>query len=265
LRGAVSVDVHGVAVTVNAGYAYPAFSRRWRSYNQPLVDAVEHAAGRVEGGVTVVDVGAAIGDTVLLLIERCGRAVSRFHCVEGDDEFFGYLAANLGRRDDVVLHHALVSDHVGAVRSLVRTHPGTASAQGDGSVQATTLDQLLLDEAVDVVKVDTDGFDGRVLGGATVLLERYRPVVLFEWHPKLVAATGNDSRQPFDVLHSAGYRTFHWYTKFGDLAWTEGPPSEHTIGARAAECLEDRGPAPDWHYDILAFPDAGCASGAVAR
>src|SRR5262249_32276401 len=71
-RGTTTVRLHGVDVAVNVGHPYPAFARRWPTYNAPLVELV-HQTARARGrAVTLVDVGASIGDTVLLVRERCG-------------------------------------------------------------------------------------------------------------------------------------------------------------------------------------------------
>lgn len=96
LSGTVRMPIHGRRVVVNAGYSYPAFVRRWPTYNDPLVELV-HQAYRAKGApVQLVDVGAAVGDTVLLVLERCPGAVKRFDCVEGDSEFFGFLSTKPG-------------------------------------------------------------------------------------------------------------------------------------------------------------------------
>jgi len=252
--GPVPTRIHGRRVTVNAGYPYPMLLRRWPTYNDPLVETVCRAREAAGRAVTLVDVGAAVGDTALLILDRAGDAVEAIHCVEGDEEFFGLLAANVGDLPAVQLHRALVSDVRGAERALQRTHRGTASAVGDGAAASTTLDELLAAAPhVDVLKTDTDGFDGKVIAGAAGLLERHRPAVIFEWHPRLYVATGNDWKRPFDVLASHGYDRFVWFTKFGDFSHVMLRPDAGEISVLASVCLDDAGPTRDWHYDVIAL------------
>ncbi len=254
LSGPVPTTLHGRRVVVNAGYSYPAFSRRWPTYNDPLVELV-HLASVAQGRpITAVDVGAAVGDTVLLVRERCPGEVGTFHCVEGDPEFFGYLETNLGHLPGVQLHRAMLSDTEGTEADLVRTHLGTASAQGATTRSATTLDLVLQGTAtVDVLKVDTDGFDGKVLAGARSILSRHRPALIFEWHPLLCEATGQDWRQPFEVLADHGYRWFAWFTKEGEWSHLHERYHPAEVAATADLCLTRRGPRPDWHYDVVAL------------
>lgn len=258
LSGPVRTTIHGHEVTVNAGYSYPAFSRRWPTYNQPLVEVVHQAHLAKGAPVTVIDVGAAVGDTVLLILERCPGAVRAVHCVEGDDEFYGYLTANLADVPQARLHRAMLSDGDVEAAALVRTHLGTASAQGSGRVAAVTLDSVMADAGwpeVDVLKVDTDGYDGKVLGGAGRLLGERRPAVIFEWHPLLYDATGQDRRRPFQILAAAGYRWFVWFDKYGVFSHVDDGYRQAQVDVLAELCVSGRGPGPDWHYDVVALPE----------
>lgn len=258
LSGPVRTSMHGHDVIVNAGYSYPAFARRWPSYNDPLVELVHQVHDTKGAAVTLVDVGAAVGDTVLLVLERCPGALGEVHCVEGDDEFFGYLAHNLAGIPGVRLHKALLSDVPGEEAGLVRTHKGTASAQGARPAEATTLDLVLEatgTPAVDILKVDTDGFDGKVLAGAGRLLGGSRPAVIFEWHPILYDATGQDRHRPFEVLASAGYRWMVWFDKYGIFSHVDDGYRPGPVDVLAELCVSGRAPGPDWHYDVVALPE----------
>ena len=108
--GTTSMRIHGTRAVVNVGHPYPAFVRRWPSYNAPLVELVHQVALDARRPVTLVDVGASIGDTVLLVRERCGRELGEAWCVEGDDVFGAMLEANLGADPEVHIVHAMASD-----------------------------------------------------------------------------------------------------------------------------------------------------------
>ena len=70
-RDEVSTTLHGRRVTINFANPYPRTVRRYTNYNAPQVEIVALAAEAAGAPVTVVDVGAAVGDTALLLLERC--------------------------------------------------------------------------------------------------------------------------------------------------------------------------------------------------
>jgi FkbM family methyltransferase len=258
LSGPVVTTIHGRKVAVNAGYSYPAFSRRWPTYNDPLVELVHQAYTAKGSPVTLVDVGAAVGDTALLVLDRCPGAVGAIHCVEGDAEFFGYLGRNLAGVPGVRLHQAMLSDADGEEAGLIRVHKGTASAQGTTRAAATTLDSVLEaagDPVVDVLKIDTDGFDGKVLAGASRLLARRHAAVIFEWAPRVYDATGQSRHRPFEVLADAGYRWLVWYDKYGVFSHVDDGYRAGPVDVLAELCVSGRGPGPDWHYDVVALPE----------
>jgi len=265
MTGSSRIRIHRERVTVNTGYAYPAFSRRWPFYNAPLVELVWQTHATAGRKVTLVDVGAAVGDTALLVMAQCPDAVDRFVCIEPDPEFYGYLTQNLGSRRGVVLVDQMLSDTENGAPDLVRIHSGTASAQGDSVQPTTTLDQVLLDEpSVDIIKIDTDGFDGRVLAGSKNTLARHAPSVIFEWHPILIDQTGQDPMLPFRVLEAAGYDQFVWFTKEGKFSHVMSGFDELAVSELAILCRSGQGPEPDWHFDVVALPSGRRAPSADA-
>lgn len=255
-RAPVTTSIHGCRAVVNFGHTYPFYTRWFPGFNRPVVELVHQAHRALGRPVTLVDVGANIGDTILLVEQRCPGALGAFACVEGDPEFFAYLRSNLGYRPGGHFFQALLSDRAETVGALVRTDAGTGSAHGQERVAALTLDALLCPlpfAPVDLLKIDVDGYDGKVLLGARGLLQEHRPAVLFEWHPLHCRRVGARWEEHFEALAACGYTTLVWFDKYG--AWSHfSTPDDRAAIARAAElCLESR-VYQDWHYDIIALP-----------
>lgn len=104
----------------------------------------------------------------------------------------------------------------------------------------------------DVLKIDVDGFDGKVLSGARGILMQHVPNVIFEWHPILYRRTGNDYLKPFQVLVDCGYRTFVWFTKFGEFSHFTCGRDLEALEMTAQLCLREKH-VDDWHYDVVAL------------
>ena len=235
-------------MTINFANPYPRTVRRYTNYNAPQVEIVALAAEAAGAPVTVVDVGAAVGDTALLLLERCGPMIDSLQCVEGEPVFAATLRTNL-TDPKVDIHEVVLAEQPGPVPGLVRSqHEGTASAHGQCVVEATTLDNLFSDLTPQVVKIDTDGFDGRILAGGTALLDRACPAVLFEWHPNLCRAVGADPLLAFEVLGGAGYNRWVFFTKFGQFSHFGNDHLEEL----AQLCMTST-TLSDWHYDVAAL------------
>lgn len=250
----VTARVHGRDVYLNFGHPYPLIERSTPLYNAPLVELVGATYAETSRPVCVVDVGAGIGDTALLLQERCAEKLGQIQAVEGEIKFFELLQRNVSDLPGVRLHNVFLSDTVGHERSLVRSqHAGTASAQGDDTNSTTTLDDLLRSTScVDVLKIDTDGFDGKVLAGSRRLLERHRPSVIFEWHPIACKATGTDHLLPFRVLAQSSYDDYVFFTKFGGFSHFMDGVDEASLDRLAEFCLRSTA-MDDWHYDVIAL------------
>lgn len=254
--GPVTTKIHRRKVVLDFGHVYPIYSRLYPTYNNPLIQLVYECFSANKSAITLVDVGANIGDTILLLDDKCPHMVGKFYCIEGDPEFFAYLQQNLAYRKDGELFLAVLSSSNSAENELVRTRAGTGSAQGKGQTPACTLDSIFFNsdaKQIDVLKIDVDGLDGKVLLGATRVLHRYQPAVIFEWHPLLCQQTGNSWTEHFEILEKAGYSRFIWFDKFGKFSHFTEDYDKRSIRLLAELCQNSQ-IYVDWHYDVVALP-----------
>jgi FkbM family methyltransferase len=144
--------------------------------------------GLLRPGMRVVDAGANIG-YYLLMIEQIVGLSGKVWCFEPDAGNLVELRRNVAANDlvNVVIHGVAL----GAVAGRVHMAPGTNAtviprgAGGDVEVPLATLDEMV-DEVVDLVKIDVEGFEGRVLVGAERLLREHRPSLFVEIHPWLL-------------------------------------------------------------------------------
>jgi hypothetical protein len=136
----------------------------------------------------------------------------------------------------------LVYHRLGGGNGAIAAFDGTPEGMGTGDlVQARRLDDILAGEArVDLVKIDVEGAEGRVLAGAGETLRRHAPTLLFEFSPPgLQAVSGVRGEDLLAGLEGLGYR-------FRIL----GPGSSGMASAEAV--LRDyRGQAGD-HIDVMA-------------
>ena len=253
---AVRTRLHGRIAEINFGHPYPISVQLYETYNELLVELVRATAASDDRPAAVLDIGAGIGDTAFLLSSKCPSAVRAIVALEGNPDFLGFLTRNLDRLDiSTVIVPSLVSDRSGDVPSLVRVHSGTASMKGVSDAVATALDVLWETGTIgspDVVKIDVDGFDGRVIAGGSRFLSSVRPSVIFEWSPQDLEATGNESHQAFGVLNECGYDRFIWYDKFGRFTHVSTRVDDAELALLRNICL--RSTLPDWHYDVVALP-----------
>lgn len=250
----VTTSVHGYNAVVNAGFSYPLVARLHKQFNNPLVQLVHQTFVAKRAPLTLIDVGAAVGDTVFLLQSNMPGAFEKVLCIDGDEEFFSYLQQNTRQFPFVECINTLLSERSQLENSLVRIHAGTASAQGDLKIQSVTLDELIEErniQQVDVLKIDTDGFDGKVLAGAVHTIKTHKPSIIFEWHPILIHKTNNSFEESFKILHESGYSHFTFFTKYGNFSHFMIGVNSRELQLLSQVSLNNRH-VSDWHYDVVA-------------
>jgi FkbM family methyltransferase len=158
-------------------------------------------------GMTFVDIGANIGYFSLLaarIVESGGRVVA----VEPGARNCRLLHRSVVRNrfGNVQLHPCAISDGRGTLAYLAQGSNGTIAdldatrdvPPGAHLVPATTLDDLLAGlDRVDVIKLDVEGAEGRVLRGASLTLERHRPAVISEVSPSLLERISGVSAEAY--------------------------------------------------------------------
>jgi hypothetical protein len=93
----------------------------------------------------------------------------------------------------------------------------------------TTLDEVFRERGrLDMLKIDTDGFDFEVLRGGVATLRRDGPVLFFEFDPRLVP----EAERELEWLQGLGYQTVTCFTPDGDFAGTTDRAAEAVALAR---------------------------------
>jgi len=251
----VSTTIHGKKVLVNFGYPYPFIARMIATFNDPLVELIYQRYRAQKRPLNLVDVGASIGDTVLLAFANCPGMIQQVYSIEGEEGFFRLLQQNMQNFNNVRIFRQMLSSEEGTGKSLVRHHAGTASSTGEGIAGTSTLDTLSKKEEfgeIDILKIDVDGYDGRVLQGAMKLLRKNSADVMFEWHPGLCRKAGNNPQTHFEVLSRLGYSTFVFFNKLGEFSNFMTGFDKASIDHLEEYCSADGAP-DDWHYDVIAL------------
>jgi FkbM family methyltransferase len=206
----------------------------------------------------VIDVGANIGDTAILL----GRFVPRAKvlCIEGDSRFMSDLKCNTAQISGVTIAEAILSDRCGQISGAFVRENGTthvALREGNDLLQVQTLDNLLTAYPAftcpDIIKIDTDGFEPAILRGAQDVLASSKPVVFYEWHPDYYNVAGENDTSHADFLMELGYDNFMIFTNRGELLLHVRRPG-HSILESLARFSRARRRLDDWHFDVAAFP-----------
>ena len=187
--------------------------RYWIRYEQ----ATAVALARVwKPGICVVDVGAHYGAFSVCVLRGGGHNI-RLLSVEPSPQALAVLEAqkSIHRNEQWTLHPVALMDTEGEItleegwsNMLVPDHsfhPGSPAHQV--TVATRTLDNLRSSENAtpDLIKIDVEGLEGRVLAGAMRTLEA-RPLIFLEWHRDMLQKQGLDPMGPLELLQQHDYR-----------------------------------------------------------
>ena len=214
----VRCRVHGADLYLPLSHALPRYVATHAFYDSALPAFVRHlsAVGGAQK-LTVVDVGANVGDTARLVAASAGPEGIRFICIEADESYLPLLRRNTEGLD-AAIHHVLAgatSQELSA--SIVRSGAGTSSIAAGGSTRrVVALDDLLSETPIDLLKIDTDGYEVEVLRGAKRTLATTQAPCFIEFSPWHLQTYGKATpAEVLRLLRDAGYAGSIVYDNLG--------------------------------------------------
>jgi FkbM family methyltransferase len=177
------------------------------------------------GYLNLIDVGANIGDTTSLVSQKVR---GNFLCIEADENYFSLLQKNIKaiqNSEKLVCVRVLCGEssgdsHISFVRSKGSGHVCSEPTINDKiRVRQSSIDDLIEEhtdfQQCNIMKVDTDGYDYRVIRGSDTLLKKAHPALFFELSPEYLFNAGETPMSIFDYLSERGYGAAVWYDNFG--------------------------------------------------
>ncbi|GAB4012759.1 FkbM family methyltransferase [Nocardioides ultimimeridianus] len=255
----VERDLDGVRMAMPWAHRLPDYMRLDPAYGMNLLDL---AAGLSAGHeIAMVDVGANIGDSTLLLLDRVpGRVLA----VEPDEVFLPFLRHNVeGNAAVVVEPSVLTVDDTQATFSTARIG-GTATLQQ--STDGASLPTISVGELrrrhpdfadVRLVKSDTDGYDVTLVPAIAAEWAESKPVLFFEYDHRASTAAGNDAMAVWDALEALGYSEC--------AVWDNGghPLFRATLAEARKRAEREQPSSPTTFWDVAAVHAEDAAAIAV--
>lgn len=182
-------------------------------------------------GDVVVDVGANIGYYTILLADKVGKN-GKVYAFEPDITNFDILVKNIkeNKLENVVAVNAAVGrksekkilykseENLGDHKLYDQNPPvdkSTSSLKKGGSlrtkeeVKIIKLDDYLADVKVDLMKIDTQGWEPEVIGGAMKIIKRDKPIMFLEYSPTSYQQAKLDEKEMMNFLRNI-YSKIWW-------------------------------------------------------
>lgn len=207
-------------------------------FNRPLGMAVA-ALPQTEKLVSVIDVGANVGETVAVM-EEMNPNKCIFLCIEPEHELAEFCRQNYATNQRVLIREAFLGEPREGTVMLEddgRANPATKFCNSTSGQKLRTLDDVVSDfverHGVDLIKTDTEGFDLTILRSAKSVLRTHLPALYFEWYPDLLWKIGECPEGIFQFLRQFGYRHWLFFTARGELHCELTEPPDRALAVLA--------------------------------
>ena len=249
----VSWQLNGLTLRIPLSHQLPFYRREFPTYSANL-ERLATALRLHFQQLTMVDVGANVGDSLALAGTRPGDA---FLLVEGDPAYFKLLQENTRNLKDAVCVPAMLSDKAGAVAVRLVSSEGTGKVVPDDRAgvpkSLRTLDSIIEEnprfQKSHLLKVDVDGYDFRVLRGAEGWVRSAQPVLFFEQDPTLLEGADEDPDAVWEWLGKLGYERVFLYDNVGYWLGAFALGDQKTLRQLNAYARQH----PGYYYDVAAF------------
>ena len=217
------MEIHGKMMSMPLSHWLPLYLKSKQLYDR-LPKKISEFQMRNDGYIKCIDIGANIGDTITAF--RVDKE-NRFLAIEPNPRYRSYLDANWGHDDNVMILSVLCSSGESISNFVVKEINGTAQIHASDhglQIQQLTVDQILKTtpgfEDVNIMKIDTDGYDLQILQGAEKLITTNKPAVLFECDAFTSSSYQTDFFKCMDIFQRAGYEGFILYDNYGNYMGT---------------------------------------------
>lgn len=170
---------------------------------------------QVKAGDVVVDVGANIGYYTLLLANKVGKT-GKVYAFEPDIINFEILVKNIKENnlENVVAINAAAGSKEGKLElHKSEDNLGDHKLYGDDKeieeVKTIKLDDYLKNIKINLMKIDTQGWEPEVIGGVKKIIKRDEPIIFMEYSPASYSLAKLDGKEMMKFLRSV-YPKIWW-------------------------------------------------------
>ena len=209
---------------MNADHTIVQNIRNFPSYSANLPRLVQLVKEKYQDA-GLIDVGANIGDGVALVRTQVDCPII---CIEGDPEYFSLLKKNLEQFKRVLALNNFLGENESNASVETFKSDGTLRIQDKGnndgqtgdSVAITTIDSLssTYEQAfskIKVLKIDTDGYDLKIIRGSKEFIKKNKPALFFEYDRVYLDALNEDGLSIYSFLKDLGYSSILFYDNYG--------------------------------------------------
>lgn len=198
---------------------YPINKKHLTTYSENL-GVIAQIVGSKYPNTTAIDVGANIGDSAAIIQSFIDMPIL---CIEGNPKFIPILRHNRSQLKNITIAEYFVGESNESV-SAINTGGTARLISASGGSTTKTMSEILAAyasfEHAKLLKIDTDGFDNKIIRASTELLKQAKPILFFEYDPFFLKQANEQPADIFSYLESLGYTKLVLFDNLGKLLCT---------------------------------------------
>ncbi len=203
----------------------------------------------------IIDVGANVGDSVVQIKSAVDCSIV---CIEGHSVLFNFLKNNIKQFSNVSAFQYLLGEESKTIADKLESDDrGTAKLviHDDSNVNIISLDDFMkmnpAFQSSRLLKIDTDGYDLKIIKGGMNYLEQWKPVLFFEYSRTHLSEVGDDGLSSLWNLRKIDYDRIIYYDNFGRFILSTNLKNEDLM--RQLYRYSGVGVSAISYYDICLF------------
>lgn len=200
----IQYSYNNFVLTFPFSHDYPLNRKEIPLYSENLGVVSKLILSKYKDAVAI-DVGANIGDSAAIISHYSKMPIL---CIEGNPKFIPMLEKNSKQMQNI----AIETCFVGEVNEKVSTinYGGTARIEkAETGIEVKTVTEILNKhepfKKAKLLKIDTDGFDFKVLRASEHFLINSKPIVFFEFDPFFLIKQNENPASIFPFLNKLDY------------------------------------------------------------
>ena len=186
-----NIKIGKYELVISKDHLLPSFLNKFPHYSKNI-GRLSKATKEKYKDLRIIDVGSNIGDTVAIIRNEIDAKII---CFEGNKEYYELLKINTRGINDIDLYDIYLGDDdkeiiVGSISNFGTSFLNEKiTSKNRRKVNINKLDSFLKNhidyKGSKILKIDTDGFDLKIIKGATNFINSTKPIIFFELDKEL--------------------------------------------------------------------------------
>jgi len=252
IKNLQQIKIGNFEINLNADHTLPKVLKKWPNYSANLPRLASKIKEKYPD-LILIDVGANVGDTVALLRKDCFFPIV---CIEGDNEYYHLLSQNIKQFKEVSIFQHFLGENSKITKATTTKEDGTARiTKSNDTIKFLRLDKFINTHSnfrsAKILKIDTDGYDLKILRGGLNYIKQTKPILFFEYDEVYLSKVEDKGLPTLTKLKDLGYNKIIFYDNFGRFLLSTELKNHELIKQLHLYIKNKKGGFP--YYDLCIF------------